>query len=153
MAIITQDRPKRGRKASAREEDRLRAACVTGFSERYPENRGRLIGTFQEVSSVVEGTMKNSLGLVAGVPDLLWVMPGGLTVGIEMKYPGTSHKTEHLRRQAEWLIKIPVLGWFCDTEEGFWDIILSNGRSGGKTPQNVLKWLENIKTKSVTWKQ
>jgi len=69
--------------------------------------------------------------------------------GIELKYPGTRHNTQHLRDQASWLISFPKIGFFCDSVDMFWQIIETG--NGGIDPTRVLENLKDVKTSSVSW--
>jgi hypothetical protein len=101
-------------------EKQLQAKIVIAFSQAFPERRGRLFATFQETD---KGSYLTSLGLVRGVSDLLYVTAYGELVGIELKEPGSKHKSDHVREQAEWLMKVPAKGYFCTSLEMFWKII------------------------------
>lgn len=142
--IIVEQQPKNTSKAA--EEARLQARCVVGHAAKYPERRKFLIGYFAETKSRVEGAQKQSLGLVRGVSDLMYFW--GRFRGIEMKFPGSSHKVDHLKEQCEWLITVPDEGYFCDSEEMFWEIIEGGN---GIDPRKVLAYLKTIKDKSITW--
>lgn len=130
-------------------EHSLQSKCVISFSQKYPEQRGRLIGYFAETESPIQGALKNSLGLVRGVSDLIYFHPNGNTIGIEMKAPGSSHKASHLKEQAKWLMTIPIYGWFCDSEKMFWDII--NYNRGGYPPEVVLEMLKDFNSMNISW--
>lgn len=130
-------------------EHSLQSKCVISFSQKYPEQRGRLIGYFAETESPVQGALKNSLGLVRGVSDLIYFHPNGETIGIEMKAPGSSHKAAHLKEQAAWLMNVPTYGWFCDSEEMFWDII--NYNMFGYNPQIINEVLKDFNNLNISW--
>lgn len=148
MAILTEDRPPKKRQRK-RPEDILRASMVLSYHDKFG-NDGRLVGTFSETISMGQGAVKNSLGNVRGVSDLLYF--GGLgIVGIEIKAVDTYHLVEHLREQAVWLASVPFRGWFCDNYDDFWTIIDSRGEVGGIDPIRVLDKLSYIKTVSVKW--
>lgn len=92
--------------------------------------------------------MKLSMGLVRGVSDLIYCDEGSL-IGIEVKCPGTRHKVAHLIEQAEWLIRIPKWGYFCDDLDDFINII--DGGVGGIDPVNVLEYCKKAKTQQILW--
>lgn len=135
------------KRSHSQPEHKLQAECVRYFSETYPERRGELFATFQETKSQGQGGVMLSLGLVSGVSDLLFVQDGFL-IGIEMKYPETSHNTEHLIKQAKWLLKVPKRGYFCDSLDMFKEIIAGGE---GIDPKSVLEYCKKVKTKSITW--
>lgn len=144
MPIIVEERPKT--KGTAQEEHRLQGRIVIDHAARCPQRKDHLIATFQEVETPQEGARKKTLGLVAGVSDLLYF--DHEVTGIEVKHPFTNHKVDHVRRQANWLLSVPNRGFFCDSVEMFWEII---ERRGGIDPRKVLSYLETIKDKSFTW--
>jgi hypothetical protein len=129
-------------------EAQLQAKMVIEFSQKRPEERGRLFGYFAETSSPVQGAQMLSLGLIRGVSDLIYIDDYKRIVGIEVKAKGSSHSVKHLKEQAEWLINCCHRGCFCDSLDMFWDII--NGCIGYH-PEFILKRLDNIKTKNVLW--
>lgn len=133
---------------SSNPEHKLQAECVIAFSHKYPELRGFLFGNFSETRSPIEGAQKISLGLVRGVSDLIFVNIIREMIGIELKVIGSSHNRLHIIEQCHWLMKVPKVGWFCDSLEMFMSII-----EGGKgiDPASVLKKCQSLKTGSVQW--
>ena len=129
-------------------EARLQAKMVIEFSQKRPEEKGCLIGYFAETENKIEGATKLSLGLVKGASDLLYVTKTSRLIGIEVKAPGSRHSVRHLQEQARWLMKVPFLGFFCDTLEMFWDII---NYQAGIRPKDVLEYLEKVKTETIAW--
>lgn len=129
-------------------EARLQSQMVIQFSQRHPEQRGRLIGYFATSESVIQTSQKLSLGLVKGASDLFYITELGEMAGIEVKSPGSSHNRLHLISQAEWLLKVPKWGYFVDSVEMFWDII--EGGSG-IDPEVVLENCLLRKTSTVQW--
>lgn len=129
-------------------EARLQSQMVIQFSQRHPEQRGRLIGYFATSESIIQTSQKLSLGLVKGASDLFYITEAGEMVGIEVKSPGSSHNRQHLVSQAEWLLKVPRRGYFCDSVEMFWNII--EGGSG-IDPEVVLENCLGKKSSTVRW--
>lgn len=140
--------PKKKRAPSANLEHKLQHQCVKEFSQKYPNLDGHLFAYFAETESKLDGGIKVGLGLARGVSDLLYIKDGGL-IGIEMKAPDTSHSVQHLREQANWLISVPSVGFFCDSIEMFWRIIETG--TGGIDPRRVLENLKDVKSLSVAW--
>jgi hypothetical protein len=99
-------------------ENPIRYECVRWFNQSYPTQHGALFGTFNEVVSKQQGSIYKSLGLIAGVADLIYTKNGEMS-GIEMKAPQSSHDVIHLIRQSEWLLSVPKIGFFCVGLEGF----------------------------------
>ena len=127
----------------------LQAKMVIEFSQRHPEKRGGLIGYFATSDSYIQAAQKLSLGLVKGCSDLLYINKGELT-GIEVKATGTSHDRIHIIEQCRWLLKVPKLGYFCDSIEMFWEII--NG-GNGIDPIQVMLNCEKLKTVKIKWEE
>ena len=83
-----------------------------------------------------------------GAADLIYCDEGSL-IGIEVKCPGTRHKVAHLIEQAEWLIRVPKWGYFCDDLDDFLNII--DGGVGGIDPVKVLEYCKKTKTQHILW--
>ena len=87
MIVETAEQPrKRGHK---QEEARLQADCFRWCWNSYPETRRLLFHVENERtnSSMIDGARRRSMGLVAGVSDLILLIPRGRWHGlcIEMK--------------------------------------------------------------------
>ena len=132
-----------------KEEARLQSEIVRAFAAKYPERRGRLWATFQETSSKIQGAQRLSLGLIAGVSDLLYIDEQGRLWGLEIKAKHSVHKVSHLIRQAEWLINCTYRGFFVDSVDMFWEVIETG--EGGICPIKLLQKLKNIKGSSFLW--
>lgn len=130
-------------------EAQLQAYCVQYIFNHYPELRGKVFSTFQNVTNRQEAGVKKAMGLVAGVSDVIFINEHGQTIGIELKLPGTSHDVDHLKKQASWLIKCPYKGYFCDSFETFCNIILQN--KDGINPHKILELISKSSSKSFTW--
>ena len=130
-------------------ESNLQASCVIQFSQKYPDQKGNLIGYFATSESQVQTSQKLSLGLVKNCSDLLYIKNGEL-IGIELKLPESRHDRLHLIGQASWLLKTPKIGWFCDSLEMFWEVV---DGGVGINPQKVLDNCLKIKTKTVSWNE
>ena len=128
----------------------LQSKIVIKFSQLYPERRGCLIGYFANADNQIKGAINNSLGLVKNCSDLLYVTLSGSLVGIELKSTGSRHNRTHLIGQATWLITVPKIGYFCDSEEMFFSII--NG-GVGISPAKVLENCLRLKTQTVNWEE
>ena len=87
-------------------EDQLQAACIMWFSQTYPAYRGTLFavpngGTRDaRTANILKAT-----GVVAGVSDLVWVVPTAVEF-IEMKLPGKTQQDN----QVEFEKKVRYLG-------------------------------------------
>lgn len=63
--------------------------------------------------------------------------------------PRYRHKVAHLIEQAEWLIRVPKWGYFCDDLDDFLNII--DGGVGGIDPVKVLEYCKKAKTQQILW--
>lgn len=125
----------------------IQSKIIIQFSQRFPDQRGHLFSYFANSDSAIQGAQKLSLGLVKNVSDLLYVKDGYL-IGIELKAPLSSHNRLHLVGQSDWLIKVPNVGWFCDSLEMFFSIIDGeNGIDPRVVRENCLK----LTTTTVSW--
>lgn len=130
-------------------EAQLQSQCYLYVYNNHPQLRGRLFATFQETRNSIEGGLKRSLGLYAGVGDMALIDEKGRYISIEMKLPSTNHDVAHLKAQSHFLINVPYKGYFCDNFEEFCGIVL-HGKSG-VDPRKVLDYLETVKTKTIVW--
>ncbi len=130
-------------------EDQLQASCVIWFSQTYPELRGAVWANFSEQNKQ-QAMFKLSMGLIRGLPDMMFSNKHGEIIGIEMKFPGTRHDRKHIIEQAEWMMRYLRIGWFCDSLEMFQDIIHGGV---GIDPLRVLMNCRSVKTSSVDWDQ
>lgn len=87
-------------------EDQLQAACFKWFDNTYPEYRGTLFAVPNGGSrDKREANKLKATGVVAGVSDMIWVLPVNVEF-IEMKLPG---KTQQ-ENQKEFERKVKYLG-------------------------------------------
>ena len=133
----------------ANTEAQMQSRIVIKFSQYYQGEHGYLIGYMANSDNVVRGMINNSLGLAKNASDLFWVKNGEL-VGVELKAVGSRHNRIHMLGQATWLLTVPKLGYFCDTEEMFFSII--NGGIG-ISPAKVLENCLKLKTATVAWEE
>jgi hypothetical protein len=145
--IQIEQAPIQKRKKSANLEHLLQSKIVLDFSQKRPNERGKLFATFSETKNGTEGAIMTALGLVRGLSDLMYVDNGEL-VGIECKAPISSHLCSHILEQCNWLLTVPKRGYFCDSVEMFWSII--NG-GVGICPKKVIENIKNSKSKSLMW--
>jgi hypothetical protein len=127
----------------------LQSKIVIEFSNRRPEERGRLFATFSEIKSPIEGSIKISLGLIKSLPDLIYIRTDGVAIGIELKSIGTRHDRLHLLSQSRLLMSVFKIGFFCDSIDMFWKIIETN--SGGIDPNIIIHNLNTVASRSVYW--
>ena len=99
------------KKKRKQEEARLQAACFQWCWNEFPETRRLMFHVENERSgsNVVDGARRVAMGLVAGVSDLILLMPRGKWHGlcIEMKTP-TGDQRE---KQWEWQMLVEKQGY------------------------------------------
>lgn len=84
-------------------ESRLQHELVMWFGQKYPQYRNYLFMVHNENENFKQLNYRKSMGQIAGVSDLIFINPNNGTVsGIELKAPGSTHKTEHIKRQLAW---------------------------------------------------
>ena len=87
MIIETGEKPKR--RTHSEPESRLQAECFSWFWNTYPEYRGLMFHVPSEGnrSSKIDGGKRKAMGIVAGVSDLILMLPRHNCHGlcIEMK--------------------------------------------------------------------
>lgn len=87
MIIETPDKP--SRKVRRQEESRLQAECFAWCWNSHPETRRLLFHVENERTNgnKIDGARRKAMGLIAGVSDLILLMPRGIYHGlmIEMK--------------------------------------------------------------------
>lgn len=105
-------------------EHNLQCACVKWFALQFPRLRGRLIAVPNGGGrSPVEGARLKQEGVVAGVADLLLLVPrhGYGALCVEMKTPARGSRQSE--RQKEWETNITANGDYkyvvCRTLEEF----------------------------------
>jgi len=111
---------------------------IMWFSQQYPERRGDVIATFNETVNAIQGANHLALGLIPGTSDLLHVDSEKHLIGIENKYVGTYHSTEHLLMQCKFILNNCYHGFFCLNLDMFKEIILSDGKTGGILPETIM---------------
>jgi hypothetical protein len=69
-----------------REEEILQAACYKWFTDTYPGERQMMHCNNNGSANWIKGALNASMGVVPGVSDLEWALPGRV-IFIEMKTP------------------------------------------------------------------
>ena len=94
-------------------ESRLQHDLIMWFGQQWPEYRELLFMVHNENENFKQLNYRKSMGQIAGVSDLIFIIPdSGKIAGIELKAPGSTHKTEHINRQLAWGEKIIKNGGF-----------------------------------------
>lgn len=87
-------------------EDQLQAACFKWFDNTYPEYRGTLFAVPNGGSrDAREANKFKATGVIAGVSDMIWVLPVNVEF-LEFKLPG---KTQQ-KPQIEFMNRVRKLG-------------------------------------------
>lgn len=66
-------------------EDQFQAKCFQWHWNNYQKQRGRLFHINQKSRNAIEGNRMKAMGVIAGVPDMCYLMPEGRVIWIEMK--------------------------------------------------------------------
>jgi len=106
-------------------ESQLQQQCFMWFhNEAYKDQRGRLWHAFNNPPNAIQGAMLKSMGLTKGVADLVYLLPFGKVLFIEMKTEtGTQSK-----EQIAWQVLVESLGFeyvICRSFEQFKELINS----------------------------
>ena len=126
MIAETPERPsKRGHRSN---EGRIQSECVIWFHNTYPQYRGLLFHVPNENdradSNPIQGAIRKSLGVVAGVSDLILLVPRGGhgALLVEMK----DEKGAQRPSQADWQKAVEAQGYryeICRSLDRFKEII------------------------------
>jgi hypothetical protein len=68
-----------------REEQAMQAACFKWFNLQYAAQAGRLYMNYNNPPNKVTGGILKSMGLLAGIADMSYLLPEGRTAFIELK--------------------------------------------------------------------
>lgn len=103
MAIIIEEQPKQKR-AIKHDESMLQGQCYRWFQVSYPQYRGLLVSTFNELSGLVSPIQVAKFkqkGLTPGVSDMSFFLPRGVFHGlfIELKTPIGRQRDDQKRWQ------------------------------------------------------
>lgn len=114
MIVETPEQPKR--RGHRSNEGKIQAECFAWFWNDYPQYRKLLFHIPNENdrsdSNIIQGAIRKSLGVVAGVSDLILLVPRGLYHGlcIEMK----DEKGTQKPAQKEWQTLVEAQGYkYC----------------------------------------
>lgn len=133
MAII-ETPPQKVKRKHEQPEAKIQAACVAWLWNEHPETRGLFFHVENEESdgNAVKGGIRRAMGIVAGVSDMILLMPRGRYHGLCVEF-----KTEIGRQkpqQIEWQAKVEAQGFkyvICRSLESFKVIFkeYDNGRA------------------------
>lgn len=101
----------------------LQSKCYQWFHNKYPEYRGLLFHVNNKAKNSIEGNKFKAIGVVAGIPDLLFVF-GGKLHPIEMKTEQGTVSADQKEIHEKWKLQgiTPVV---CRSFEQFQEIIIS----------------------------
>ena len=84
-------------------EDNLTYRCYTWFNNSFPQHRGRLFHVPNGGQrSVSEGNRLKAMGVIAGVPDFIFISGVGGIVGIELKVGKNVLSPQQIALHASW---------------------------------------------------
>lgn len=127
MIIETGDRPQKRKHSSP--EGRIQAACFSWFWNEFPPYRGALFHVPNENdradSNFIQGAIRKSLGVVAGVSDFILLVKRGPygALCVEMK----DEKGQQRQAQRQWQLLVESLGYryvICRSLEDFQHTII-----------------------------
>lgn len=85
------------------EEDKLQAAIVMWFGQKWPEYQDLLFEVYNNPSNIEHAVHRKAMGMRAGVADLILIQPHvSCTFGIEFKAPGSKHNYSKIEHQIKW---------------------------------------------------
>ena len=109
--MITEAGEKPKKRVHSESESRLQATCFAWFWNTYPEYRGLMFHVPSEGNrnSVIDGGRRKAMGIVAGVSDLIFMLPrhGYYGLCIEMK----TETGKQSDKQKEWERKVTEQGY------------------------------------------
>lgn len=87
-------------------ELRLQSDCFLWHWNTFPEERGMLFHVQNKARNRIEGAKFKAIGVVRGVSDLIYVLPQGRSLYVEMK-TSTGRQSKD---QEEWQAKVQARG-------------------------------------------
>jgi len=93
-------------------EAKLQHELVMWFSRNYPSMRGLFFEVNNDTYNRNHAMKRKSMGMVKGVADMLLITDYADVAGIELKAPGTYHKTSHIKQQLYWGERLIKAGGF-----------------------------------------
>jgi hypothetical protein len=116
------------RRARNQEEARLQAKCFIWCWNEYPETRRLLFHVENEGthSNAIDGVRRRSMGIVAGVSDLILLIPRGGYHGLCIEMKTTDKKSNQRDDQKSWQLLVEEQGYRYEvirTEEDFRELI------------------------------
>jgi hypothetical protein len=104
-------------------EDKLQSECFLWHWNNIPHERKRLFHVNQKAKNAIEGNKMKAMGVIAGVSDMIYLLPGGKMIFIEMK----TETGVQSKEQKEFQSMVTGLGFdyfICRSFEEFKKIIL-----------------------------
>lgn len=127
---IIETPPQQTKKQRRQEESRLQARCFTWCWNEHPETRRLLFHVENEGthSNARDGARRKSMGLVAGVSDLILLMPRGPWHALCIEMKTTDRNSGQSDDQKTWQKIVEAQGYRYEvvrTEEEFKELINS----------------------------
>ena len=116
--------PRPERKVRRQTESRLQAACFVWCWNEHPETRRLLFHVENEGthSNARDGSRRKAMGLIAGVSDLILLMPRGKWHGLCIEMKTTDSSSGQSKDQISWQVIVERQGYRYEvvrTEEEF----------------------------------
>ena len=109
--IIENKRTTPAKRRHSNEESKIQASAVTWFWNTFPQYRGLFIHIPNEGnrSSKMDGSVRKSLGIVAGAPDTFLFVPKGIFHGLAVEFKTPTGRQSDV--QKEWQEKVESQGY------------------------------------------
>lgn len=126
MIIDTPERPKK--RVLKQNESKLQAKCFRWCWNEFPETRRLLFHVENEGnrSDAIDGSRRKAMGLVAGVSDLILLMPRGPWHGLCIEMKTTDRGSSQSDEQRSWQVLVQNQGYRYEvvrTEDEFMSLI------------------------------
>ena len=113
--VETPPNPYAGKKSRQSPEMKLQAACVIAAWNDFPATRKLLFHVENELnrsdSNPILGAIRKSEGIVAGVSDLILLIPRGKWHGLMIELKRPDGKNRQSRAQKEWQVLVEAQGY------------------------------------------
>lgn len=83
-------------------ENQIQAELIREFGVKYPRLRKLLFEVNNDTYSLKHSLHRRAMGMIEGISDLIFIGPGPKVACFEMKAPGSTHDSAHIKNQLEW---------------------------------------------------
>ena len=126
--VIIETKPQKKRRSYKTNESKTQAQCVRWFHNTYPEFRGLFFHVSNENhrwdSNVRQGAIRKALGVVAGVSDLICLIPRGTSGALLIEMKDENGKQSPSQKEWQKLVEAQGYKYFvCRSLEQFQEIV------------------------------